>query len=258
MQDVDGVRHELPVEHDHADGAGHPEKVSPGERARWLAVVAAGTHCWAVTVLPGMRQSGLASGAVVTGALALLFQLGSLAAARGRWFRFLAVDCFLVACLASWWFAGPVDSESDFGWFGALGFFAYTFALGSLSTPRAVSSFAAHEARFSARSPARRSALLVVLLLIPITLLLFFLVWEVERPAVGVLAQVLTLGALLLLLRGGALLAERLQTRGTRLHRSLGFRRSGRLLALFALAALGLFFWARFVGFGAGAGTFRI
>lgn len=227
------------------------EAVTMGERGRWLAVVCAGIYAWAVTVLPGMRQSGLSSGAALAGLLALALQLGSLAAPRRPWFRFLAVESFLIACFVSWWLAGAVAPEHSFGWFGALGFFAFTFALGSLSTPRAVSSFAAEEARFVARSPPRRSALLLVVSLIPVTLALIYLAWEVKRPAVAVLGQVLALGVLLLLLRGGGLLAENLQTRGTSLYRAPSLRRARWLLAALAVVALGAFIWLRpLVGIG--------
>lgn len=194
---------------------------SPAGRSRLFAVVLTGTYAWGLTVLPSASSHGFSS---VVGVFALLALGGlflSLLLPPGRLSLFAGLDLFIGCCLVSWWAGRGDPLRPPFAVFGSLGWLAYTFAWGSLSTSREFATQTHPGPHLEPRTPPSRLSAAAMLLLLMGSLVLLGGAWWVERPSLSVLSHVLALAAALLLLRSGAHLAIAMQVRGTKLHQPL-------------------------------------
>lgn len=193
-------------------------KSKKSQRLRMLAVVLTGGYSWALTVLPPLGAAGLGSFA---GAFAFL-ALGSLLASPflppGRPALTAALDLFLGFCAVSWFLGRNQLIEPPLAVFGSFGWLAYTFALGSLSTPSDTEGTdGAPGSHLDPRAkPSRLSAAVLIGCLLA-ALVLLGAAWKVDRPALAVLSHVFALVVVLLLLRSGAHLSTYLQVRRTKL-----------------------------------------
>lgn len=213
----------------------------PAGRSRLLAVVITGTYAWGLTVLPPLSVHGFSS---VAGVFAIVAILGLLLAPilpPGRLSLIAGLDIFVGCCLISWWAGRDSPIRPPFAVFGSLGWLAYTFAWGSLSTPREQVAQANPGPHLDPRTPPSRASAAAILLLLMGSLVLLGAAWRVERPSASVLSHVVALAAALLLLRAGAHFAIVAQVRGTKMHQPLRLAAAwGPMLLLAVVVAVGL------------------
>jgi hypothetical protein len=151
------------------------------------------------------------------------------------------LDVFLSLCVLSWLFGRDQLIEPPLAVFGSFGWLAYTFALGSLSTPRDTEVGEDPGPHLEPRTrPNRGSAIALIVCLVG-SLALMAAAWRVGRPALAVLSHVFALAAILLVLRTSAHLSTYLQVRGTKLLskprlRTAAWPLVGLLLLLFVAA----------------------
>ncbi|GEM_PF-2553747 len=206
-------------------------------------VLLTGLYAWTFTVFPllGAQPDTFWSKLLgVSGALALL---SSPWVPRGRWFAFAAIDLFVGTSLLVWWLNRDFPSESPFAHLGALGWLAYSLALGSLSSgTKPHEGVMVHDALRPRVSPSRLSVLVLVLVTF-CSLFLLMQAWAVDRPKISVLAHLLALATSLLLLQSGASLATYLQVERTNLAAPLRLTPALIPLAFTFALALGGLFW---------------
>jgi hypothetical protein len=204
-------------------------------RSRLVAVVVTGAYAWGLTVLPSATVHGFSS---VVGIFAFL-ALGGLVLSPflppGRLSLIAGLDVFVGCCLISWWAGRGEPLRPPFAVFGSLGWLAYTFAWGSLSTPRELTTSLSPGPHLEPRTPPSRVSTAVMSLLLAGSLFLLAAAWRVERPALLVLSHVIALAAALLLLRSGAHFAIAVQARGTKMYQPLRLRAAWGPLTLLAV-----------------------
>jgi hypothetical protein len=152
---------------------------------------------------------------------------------RGRFAMLTALDLFVGGSLLAWWGARDLDLSLPFGVFGSLGWLAYTFALGALSTPAKAQIAGDPGPELHPRIPPSRIAATILIAVFASCLVIMAAAWRVQRPSLGVLAHIVALGVILLSLRTGAHLAVFFQVRGSRIVAPVGIRRALLPLALF-------------------------
>ena len=192
-------------------------------------------------MLPPVAVTGPASLTGIAAAVALLSLFAAPFLPPGRPALTAALDVFLGCCILSWWAARDQALAPPFAIFGSFGWLAYTFALGSLSTPGDVETEASPGPHLDPRTPPSRLSAATLLTILVCCLIVLGAAWRVERPAVSVLAHVFALATVLILLRSGALLATYLQVRGTKLASPPRLKRAiWPLLALSVVGAVSL------------------
>lgn len=200
--------------------------MSATPRTRLFPAVFAGTYSWVLTVLPAVVAAGWTSLSALGGAIALLSLLISPLLTRGRFALLTALDLFVGGSILAWWGVRDLDITLPFGVFGSLGWLAYTFALGALSTPAKLQEVGDPGPELHPRIPPSRAAAAVLITVFASCLIVLASAWQVERPSLGVLAHIVALGVILLSLRTGAHLAVFFQVRGSRIGAPLGMRRA--------------------------------
>jgi hypothetical protein len=212
------------------------QKSKKSQRLRMLAVVLTGGYCWALTVLPPLGTLGFGSTAGAFALLALSSLLASPFLPPGRPALTGALDLFLGFCAVSWFLGRNQLIDPPLAVFGSFGWLAYTFALGSLSTPSdtEATDLAAGPHLDPRTNPSRFSAAVLIGCLVA-ALVLLGAAWKVDRPALAVLSHVFALVVVLLILRSGAHLSTYLQVRRTKLSMSPRLSPAGWPLILLAL-----------------------
>ncbi len=180
-----------------------------------LPVVLTGTYAWLVAVFPLMGAPGTSPWVAWTGLLALVFLLLSLAIPHRRLAMGSALYGYLAGCLLTWWGASSLESEPRSAGYGALGFVAYTLALGSLSTPSGQQdAVTSPSPKLSPRVRPSWFAALVMGGAGVASLFLFSRALEVPRPELSILAQLCCLGVVILLLKSASHVSHYFQRRG--------------------------------------------
>ncbi len=213
-------------------------------RTRLLPAVLAGTYSWVLTVLPAVAAAGWTSLSALGGGIALLSLFVSPLLTRGRFAMLTALDLFVGGSILAWWGVRDLELSLPFGVFGALGWLAYTFALGALSTPAKLQELNDPGPELHPRVPPSRAAAAILVAVFASCLIVLASAWRVDRPSLGVLAHIVALGVILLSLRTGAHLAVYFQLQGSRIGAPLGLRRALLPLTLLLCSGLLALYWA--------------
>lgn len=180
-------------------------------RMRLLPAAVAGLYVWGLTVAPLAVEAESALLTRLGAALAFLSLLLALALAPRSSSLMLGVGGFLAASVFTWWAARQTDVRTELLLFGVVGWIAYAFAWGSLSTPAPDDRTVEEGRLLSPRvRPNRWSFLLLTLAGLSIPVLLV-LPSALQRPELFILVEATALCVGLFLLRAVAQLASHFQ-----------------------------------------------
>lgn len=186
--------------------------LSGSGRVRLLPAALASFYVWSVTVLPFAWGGGGNELAQAGAGVALLALLLALVLAPRPASLVAGIDVFLCACVFTWWAGRQLELRTELAVFGVGGWFAYTLAWGSLSTPSTREKQGDPGPALSPRvRPSRRAFVLLSFAALGVPVLLV-LPSPLERPELFILVEATALCVGLLVIRATAQLASYFQS----------------------------------------------
>lgn len=180
------------------------------ERYRLIVVVVAGLYAWSVSVLPLLGD--LSTWPALCGLGAALALSVSPFVPNRRLSLYGALHIFLAGCLLCWWGARERATLNPWSAYAALGWIAYTLALGSLTTPeRGEQGSQLRPQMFRPRVQPSKAAALCIGSGLLATIALNIYSFQVSRPELLMLAHLAALATGLIVLKQTVLLAEYFQ-----------------------------------------------